>query len=516
MARTRSRPSESTSASQPKGDPDFQALRKQVRTELGGQEKVDAIHSRGEQTVRERIDALVDEGSFREIGTFARSLRVEDRERTPGDGKIGGHARIDGRPVTIVGDDITVKRATSSVVGATKAWRILDQALAAGQPFVYLGETGGARLPDAIGAEGFSALRIPWPNARRRRVPMATAIVGQSFGGSSFIAASSDLVVQVRGSTLAVTSPRVVEVATGESVDFEELGGVDVHDRQTGQIDRAAETDAEALDLIRRWLAYLPSNAWTRPPRAARFAAEYDPELAALVPKRRNRGYDIRRVLERVLDPNTLFELQPAYGRGVLCGLGRVDGHAVGVVANQPKFVGGTLGPDECLKITRLLVLCDAFSLPVVILQDCPGIFVGRQVEHARLLHRVIRLIQALTDSVTPKLTVVLRKAYGAAFFALGGSQMGSDSLWAWPDAEIGFMEPEIGANVLFGQEATDEHIAELARSTSVLDAAAAMSIDEVIDPGETRQLLAARLGDLEHRPHVPPEQRPLAWWPMC
>jgi acetyl-CoA carboxylase carboxyltransferase component len=494
----------------------FRETRERIRSELGGVEKLEAIHERGEQTVRERIDALVDEGTFREIGTFARSLRVEDRPRTPGDGKIGGHARVDGRPVTIVGDDITVKRATSSVVGATKAWRLLNQALAAGQPVIYIGETGGARLPDAIGAEGFSALRIPWPNARRRRVPMATAIVGQSFGGSSFVAASSDFVVQVRGSTLAVTSPRVVEVAIGERVEFEELGGAEVHAHLTGQIDRAAGTDDEAFGLIRRWLDYLPSNAWSRPPRSEGGDVAYDPELGGLVPERRNRGYDIRRVLERVLDYQSLFELQPDYGRGVLCGLGRIDGHAIGVVANQPKFLGGTLGPDECLKITRLLCLCDAFALPLVILQDCPGIFVGRRVEHNRLLHRVIRLIQALTDSVTPKLTIVLRQAYGAAFFALGGSLMGSDSLWAWPGAEIGFMEPHIGANVLFGEAATDEHIAQLARSTSVFDAAAVMSIDEVIDPGETRPMLAARLDELAHRPMAPPEERPLAWWPMC
>ena len=226
-----------------------------VRAAMGGADKVARLHADGDKTIRQHIDGLLDPGSFREIGTFSRSIRLEDRERTPGDGKIGGHGTIDNRPVTVFGDDITVLRGSSSIVGTRKEHRLYERAVAMGQPIVHLGETGGARIPDTMGAEGISeAGGLFEMAARHHQVPMATAIVGQSFGGSSFLSALSDFVVMTRGSCLAVTSPRVFEVATGEIIGFEELGGVDIHARETGQIDLGVESDEEAYAAIRRWL----------------------------------------------------------------------------------------------------------------------------------------------------------------------------------------------------------------------------------------------------------------------
>src|SRR5215218_6938093 len=269
---------------------DFRARRDRIRDEMGGAARIERLHARGERTIREHLDALLDDGSFDEAGTFVRSLRPEDHDETPGDGKIGGHGLIDGRPVTVAGDDVTVKRGSSSQIGSRRLHKLYAHAMRAGHPMVYFGATGGARLPDSMGSAGFATVS-PGTGlfARQRRVPFAAVIVGDSFGGSSFFSAASDLVVQVRGTCLAVTSPLVVEKATGEQVEMEELGGADVHERRTGQTDLAVAEPEQAYAAVRRWLSYLPPNAWTRAPRTSGGEPAPDRELAGLVPERRSR-----------------------------------------------------------------------------------------------------------------------------------------------------------------------------------------------------------------------------------
>jgi acetyl-CoA carboxylase carboxyltransferase component len=504
---------------------DFRAERARIRAEMGGADKIERLHRSGRRTAREHIADLVDQGSFHEIGTFARSERPEDQAATPADGKICGHATIDGRPVTVVADDVTVKRATSSLVGARKLQRVYEQAARGGHPFVYIGETGGARLPDTLSAVGYSSEPVfPWLARRRREIPVATAIVGESFGGSSFVAGLSDFVVQVRGSTLAITSPRVIEVATGERVTNEELGGAAVHERRTGQIDLAVDTVGEALEAIRHFLSFLPSRADAPLPRTATPGKiSPDPGLAALVPQRRSQTYDVREVIARVVDDGDLLELKSGFGAGLVTALARIDGWPVGIIASQPATLVGSLTPDGCSKATRLLTLCDAFGLPVVFLQDTPGFLVGTSVEHDRLLARAMLFLEALCLARVPRLTVVLRKAFGLAFFSLGGTGMGSDLLVAWPGAEIGFMDPVVGANVLHGDELAglegDERKAALHRLAAELGAdtdprtlAAAMNLDEVIDPADTRAVLADALGRLAGQPPTRPSD--LATWP--
>jgi methylmalonyl-CoA decarboxylase subunit alpha len=502
-----------------------------VRRDMGGADKVARMQAEGDRTIREHIDGLLDDGSFEELGTFSRSMRLEDRDRTPGDGKIGGHGKIDGRPVAVFGDDITVLRGSSSVVGSRKELRLYERAVEMGMPIVHVGETGGARIPDIMGAEGISEAGELFPAfaTRRHRVPMATAIVGQSFGGSSFVSALSDFVVMVRGSCLAVTSPRVFEVATGEVVTFEEVGGVDVHARTTGQIDLGVDSDHEAYAAIRRWLSYLPSNAWQAPPRAEPAGdLDADEGLAEMVPPARRRAYDMRRVVARIADPGSVFEVQPLYARNLTAALGRIDGWPVAFVANNPMFNAGTLDPAACHKITRVLTVCDAFQVPVVFLVDVPGFMVGTKVEHERILHAGMRMMQAMHAATTPRLTVCLRKAFGLAWQAMSGAGQGGLSLYTWPGAEIGFMDPEVGVNVAYGSKLAaitdpDEREAErrrltdeVAGATSPYEAAGVMRIDEVIDPADTRAVLARDLGRLAHRPLPPPEARTLASWPTC
>jgi len=501
----------------------------QIREHLGGADKVARIHAAGRLTIRERIDRLLDPGSFMEIGTFARSARAEDRDDTPGDGKVGGLGRIDGRPVAVAGDDITVKRASSSLVGGRRLHRIFDTAHKDGHPIVYFGETGGGRIPDTLGSEGFVEVAPDLASGRRNRAaPMVSIICGESFGGSSFQSAFSDLVIQVRGSCLAVTSPRVIEVATGERIGLEELGGVDVHGQLTGQIDLIAETEDEAIAQVRTLLGYLPQNCWEEPARLAWDGnVGRDERLYDIVPTRRTRAYDVRHVLRHLSDDREVLELKAGYGRSLVTAFGRIAGRSVGFVASQPMQYAGALSPEACDKATAFLCLCDAYNLPLVFLMDTPGFMVGRQVEHNNLLARAIRFLEALSLCEVPRLTIVMRKAFGLAYFSLGGSSMGSHALAAWPAAEISFMDPQVGVNVVHGGRLQDLDPAEVeaeharlveawTRDTGPQGAAGVMAVDEIIDPADSRAWLAGHLDRL--RVPVPAwgTHKPLAYWPTC
>lgn len=501
-----------------------------IRTEMGGSAKVERMEAEGDRTIRQHIDGLLDPGTFRELGTFTRSLREEDRAGTPGDGKIGGHGLVDGRPVAVFGDDITVMRGSSSIVGSRKEERLYQRAMDMGVPIVHFGETGGGRIPDLMGSEGISEAGNIFHIAKRNhQVPMATAIVGQSFGGSSFVSALSDYVVMVRGSTLAVTSPKVFEIATGEVVSFEQVGGVDVHAEKTGQIDLGVDTDEEAYEAIKWWLSYLPSNAYQQAERTEP-TGDFgpDPLLSSLVPTTRNEGYDMRRVVERICDPGTVFEIQPEYAPNVTCALARLNGFSVGVVANNPYYHAGTLDPEACNKIVRHITICDSYNLPVIFLIDVPGFMVGERVEHDKMLHTGMRMMQAMQNASMPTLTVCIRKAFGLAWPAMNGAQMPSNGIYCWPGAEIGFMDPEVGVNVAFGSKLdriTDAEereaerkrlVAEVGEATNPYAAAGTMRIDEMIDPADTRRILAEDLELFANRPVPPPEQRILASWPTC
>lgn len=505
---------------------EFLARRDKVRREMGGLARLEKLRADGRQNGRQRIEALVDPGSFVEIGTLTASEYPEQRAQTPGDGKIAGNATVAGRAVAVLADDITVKRATSATVGSRKLRRVYDDALRFGRPIIYLGETAGARLPDALGSEGFSKVAPPVYLGRRcRRVPLATAIVGESFGGSSIVAGMSDFVVQVRGSCLALTAPRVIEVATGEKISMEELGGTSVHESLTGQIDLAVESDAEAYQAMRRFLSYLPQNAWSSPERTEAPEIASDPALRDLIPASQRRSYDALKLIGRIVDPGSLMELRPRFGRGLITALARIDGYAIGLIASQPKDYAGALTPDSCDKAARLVCLCDSFDLPIVFLQDTPGFLVGKQVEHDRLVAKTTLFLQTLALASVPKVSVVVRKAFGLAYFNLGGHPTEIDLLCCWPNAEIGFMDPRVGANVLYGgaleelsPTARDARLSELAdgmaSATDPYPIAEVMHLDEIIDPADTRPVLAEFLNRSKDRPLRSFDERLLATWP--
>lgn len=506
---------------------DLHLRRQKVVSEMGSPERIARQHKKGRLTIRERIDRLFDAGSFREIGTFAFSEVPEVRDRTPGDGKIGGWGAIDGRPATACGDDVTVLHGSSSVVGGRRMKRIYEQSLQQGVPFVYFGETGGARLPDSLGSEGFSKIAASVEmGRRRRRIPLATAIVGESFGGSSFHSAYSDFTVQVRGAALNVSSPRVIEIATGELITLQELGGVDVHLDVTGQIDQVAESEDEAIAEIKRFLSYLPSNCWELPPVIDGFDhAEPDPGLADLVPTRRQRAYDMHRVIARIVDDGETLELKPRFGRSLITTLARIGGQTVGILASNPMFNAGALDPNTCDKGTQFLCLCEAFNIPTIWLQDVPGFIVGSQPEHARLLHKAIMFLEALSLLTVPRFTIVMRKAFGLAYFSLNGGNDNNMLSTAWPGAEISFMDPGVGVNVVHARDIANAAEPDLERQRLIDEwtlghepwgAAGIMNLDEIIDPADTRRWL---MEAVQRFPVTPPrrgETKELASWPTC
>jgi acetyl-CoA carboxylase carboxyltransferase component len=466
------------------------ARSERIRTEMGGADKLLRLRERGRRTIRERIDALVDAGSFEEHGTFAWSKRETDREETPGDGKVGGFALIDGRPVAVYGDDITVRQGSSALVGMRKTRRLEQLATRAGCPIIDIGETGGARIPDILGAIGITGAQMsPEKGNRNHRVPSATVIVGKSFGGSSIASARGDFTVQVRGSCLAITSPRVFEVAIGERIGFEELGGVDVHSERTGQIDLAVDTEDEAWHAVRRWLSYLPSNAWLTAPRADPAAPAATGDAAAT--------QDGRALAGQIVDDGSWFELRPRCGRSLLTALARIDGWPVGMIVSDPRAGGGLIDAHGCEKATRLLVLCDSFDLPVVSLVDCAGLAPDDADDQERVLYRFTKLRQALALASCPRLLVVTGSAFGLAFASAQHSGWATDGAYAWPGASLGL--PDGG---------------DAARSA--YEAAGVLGLDEIIEPAATRQILTSHLARLARRRVPDPSERRLSYWSSC
>jgi acetyl-CoA carboxylase carboxyltransferase component len=467
----------------------------------------------GTARVRARIAALVDDGTFVEVGTFTEA--ADGNAGSTGDARIGGTAVIDGRAVVVAADNPAVLDGTSAQVGNERLERLMNLALTKGVPFVYLADGGRLRPSEAGGAEGLSELgAFTAFCTRQRRIPMATAVLGDTCDASAFLAATGDYLVLVRGAAFAL-APDV------EPPDA----------ARTGLVDNVVDSDEAALASVREFLSFLPASAWVAPPRAEGRPGthELDPELAAMVPRRRTRAYDMRKVLVRLVDPKPgapdaepgeLFELRPETGRGLVTALARIDGWPVGIFASNPIYQAGALDPAACEKGIRLLALCDAYQLPAVFLQDVAGFLVGRQVEHGRLLFRAVRFLNALYASSCPTLTVLVRKAFGLAYETLNGRKYHTDGLYAWAGAEIGFMDPEIGVNVLHADRKTDDEkralVAELREGTSPFDAAAVMNIDEVIDPAATRLILARDLATLAGRRVPPPEERVLRLWPTC
>ncbi len=506
------------------------SLRRAQALKMGGEAKLARTRERGALNARERIAHLVDANSFFEVGMHAHSDVPGMEERTPADGKVCGLARIDQRPVLVKADDATVLAGTGGRIGSQKSKTLVQFAIDKGYPIINLGEAGGARLPDIQGSDGLSSMTVGTTlGLRRRQVPMVAAILGECFGSPSWHAAFADFVVQLKGSCMAVSGPRVLEIATGEKVSNEELGGWQLHAKVTGQIDRACDTEEDCFAAIREFLSYLPSHAGELPPKAepesAESAATRQAKLDKLVPESARRAYDMHELLRILVDHGHFFELKPEFDRSVITALARIDGEVVGVVANNPLYSAGAMGPDGCAKCTSFIALCDSFNVPLVFLHDTPGFFVSRAAEQRGMPGKIINFVEALTLATVPKVAVVVRKSYGMAYGNMAGAGMGADFVFAWPGADISFMAPSVAVNVIAPVPATDdpqtleahaqrqEELREELHSASAPWRAAGLGyLDDVITPTDTRRVLIEALALARGRRGALGERRLAAW----
>ncbi len=500
-------------------------VRRERNLRMGGEDKLAARAARGMLSARGRIEALLDPGTFFEVGRLNHSDMPGMEERTPADGRICGFGAVDGRTVAVKADDQTVLAGSGARVASRKSHAVAMTAIEKGYPFISLGEAGGARIPDIQGSDGLSSSGLKLDMALRdRRVPALATVMGDSFGSPGWYAAFSDFAVQTKGSCMAVVSPLVLEVATGEKVSSDELGSWQVHSRITGLIDRVADSEEEALDLLKQFLSYMPSNCDELPPvlRYEDEAQERQRRLRSLLPESSRTAYDMRKLVRTLVDHEAIFELKPEFDRSVITCLARVDGHVVGIVANNPMFSAGAMGPKGCAKCIKFIVTCDSFHIPLIFLHDTPGFFVGKNAEHAGVAGQIINFYEALAHATVPKIAVVIRKSYGMAYYNMGGGNMNMDFRFAWPSADISFMAPELATEVTYGRklrEAPDREamkaslVAEMRSQSAPWRAAGLHYLDDVIDPAETRDVLKKTLR-LARGKNGGKSERKLASWP--
>ena len=499
--------------------------------QMGGAEKIKRRHDSGKFTARERIDKLLDEASFFEVGMFNHSDVPGMEEKTPADSKVAGYGKIDGRRVVVVSNDFTVLAATSSRIAGRKEGELKTLAARRGQPVIYLGEAGGARMPDIMGSAGLASyggggfdsyLQIM---SRVRQTPMITAILGECYGMPTWMACLSDFVVQVKGSAMGVSGPRVVELALGETVNDEELGGWQVHAEITGNVDRVAENEEECFQIIRQYLSYMPSHCEELPPLNAvpQDSGKGMNQILDLLPEKRNRGYDMHKILKCIVDTNSLFPLKPTFGKSVITALARINGQVIGMVANQPMFNAGAMDTDGIDKVISFLCLCDSFNIPLVFFHDIPGFLVGKAAERKRVAARVMNYMNALGLLTVPRISIIVRKTYGMAFWNMCGTGCGADFLVAWPSAEMSFVDPAIAANVVYGGKpsAVDKESAEwkslmqqLRDDASPFGAAGRHYIHDVIAPGKTRDYIINALEISYNQRSKGISEHKLANWP--
>ncbi|MEO6986537.1 MAG: carboxyl transferase domain-containing protein [Paralcaligenes sp.] len=469
---------------------------------MGGEAKLAGRRQAGRLNARERLDILLDTGSFVESGMFARGIHPETKAKTPADAKIGGYGVIDGRPVAVVSNDFTVVGATSSAINGKKIRHIRETATERGMPLIFLGESAGARMPDRMGAAGRAMLgQDAVEYLRSRKTPWVSALLGDCYGSSTWYSCMSDFVVMRKGATMAVASSRVTSIAIKQEIDAEQLGGWHLHTEVTGLVDIAVDTDEQALDMLRKFLGYLPNNANERPPRWAvpQGTDETGEAILEILPESRNKVYDVRGIIQSISDSESFFELKARFGKSITTGLARIDGYSVGIIANNPKFKGGAIDVDAMRKATSFMVLCDSYNIPIIFLVDQPGFLIGIDSEKRWAPGRIMNWMNAISLVSVPKISVIMRKSYGQAYLNMGGGK-NSHEVLVWPTADLGFVDPALGVHMLHKLKREDDPVrfdtllADLQRDSSAWSLAALYEAQSVIDPRDTRKTLKSLL----------------------
>ncbi len=490
--------------------------RRQALRQGGGPRAIEQQHAKGKLTARERLERLLDPGSFQEIDPYITHRHTAfglDEKRFPGDAVVVGLGRIEGRQVAIAAQDFTVIGGSFSEAQAQKVCRVLDLAIGSGFPFIFLNDSVGARIQEGVWSlAGYSELF--WRNTQASGViPQISVMLGPCAGGSVYSPGLTDFVIMTQGlSYMFITGPDVIKTVTGEEVDFERLGGAQVHAAVSGVAHFVAADEGEAFALTRRLLGYLPANNATPPARLPPTddPARADPALDSLVPLEDTQSYDIRQAITRIFDLESFFEVQALFAPNAVVGFARLNGEVVGVVANQPAWLAGVLDIDASDKIARFVRFCDAFNIPLVTFVDCPGFMPGTVQEHGGIIRHGAKIVYAYSEATVPKVCVVTRKAYGGAYIVMSSKYVRTDLVFAWPTAEIAVLGAEGAANILYRRQLAEAENPEELKARFMAEyrqqfgspyaAAASGHVDDVILPSETRARLVAALDFLRDK----------------
>ncbi|HZB06240.1 MAG TPA: acyl-CoA carboxylase subunit beta [Thermoleophilaceae bacterium] len=469
----------------------------------GGEEKIARQHEQEKLTARERLALLIDEGTFTELGIHGRphfSQRAMEEKDAPADGVITGYGKVDGRLVAVAAYDFTVMAGSMGMTGELKVARLRELALTKRIPMLWLLDSAGARIQEAAGSLFAGSGHLFREEVIMSGVvPQVAALMGPCAAGTAYIPGLADFVPMVKGrGSMALAGPHLTKAVTGEDVTQEELGGSRIHTRVSGVADLEVGSDEECIEAVRGYLSFFPQNCEEAPPllEPSDPVDRMDEELLDVLPDSPRKPYDMYDVIGRIVDDGDWFDLKPRWARTIITCLARLGGRPVGIVANQPKHLGGILENDSADKAARFVNLCDAYGIPLLFLMDVPGFMVGTKVEQAGIIRHGAKMLYAVSRATVPKVTVVIRKAYGAGYYVMNGRAYEPDLIVAWPSAEISVMGPEGAVNIIFRKqiEAADdpdatraEMIEGIRRTIDPYIAAGNAMVDDIIDPRETR-----------------------------
>ena len=490
----------------------------------GGGERIEKQHGAGKMTARERVEFLVDEDTFEEFDKLvvhrSRDFGL-DKQLYPGDGVVSGHGLIDGRRVFVFAQDFTVFGGSLSETHAEKICKVMDLAMKVGAPIIGLNDSGGARIQEGVVSLGGYADIFLRNTLASGVVPQISCTMGPCAGGAVYSPAITDFNIMVKDTShMFITGPDVIKTVTHEDVTKEELGGAVTHNRVSGVAHFAADSDKHALRMVRELLSFVPSNNLDDAPRVnpTDSAERTESKLNSIVPEASNQPYDIREVINLVVDDGYFFEVQQYYAPNICVGFARLDGRSVGIVANQPAYLAGVLDIDASVKGARFVRFCDCFNIPLVTFEDVPGFLPGVSQEHGGIIRHGAKLLYAFAEATVPKITIITRKAYGGAYCVMASKHIRTDVNFAWPTAEIAVMGPEGAVGVLYRREINEARDQEGARRARILELEAKFAnpyvaaergfVDEVIEPAFTRPKLIRALSLLENKRDTNPRKK--------
>lgn len=492
---------------------------------MGSEKEIERQHAEGKLTARERLAILLDPDTFQETGIFAHHQNKIPElvgRSTPADGVVTGFGKINGRNVCVAAYDFTVMAGSMGEIGEKKISDLRKRALSACMPFIWLLDSAGARIQEAFGAGFAGTGELFYEQSQMSgQIPLICAVMGPCAAGTAYIPGLADVVFMVeKTGSMALAGPHLVKAAIGEDLTAEELGGSDVHCTQSGVADGAFPNDESCLAAIKAYLSFFPSHCAAKPPLSP--SPDHAPRSAAslyeILPENPKQSYDIHDVISELVDHRYFFEIKKDFAKNIVCGFAHFGGHPVGIVGNQPAVFGGVIDIDASDKAARFVNLCDAYAIPLVFLVDTPGFMVGSAVEQAGIIRHGAKFIYQVSNATVPKITVILRKAYGAGYYAMCGKAFGADTIVAWPSAEVSVMGPQGAMNIIYRkkieaaadpEKARQEALRQLEEKISPMLSASAGHLDDVIDPCDTRRVVMTSLQSLtEKNSPRPPRKR--------